>query len=185
MLKFRFFNFLPMVRAAVVAFLMSLIPLSSTAQDEAYLSLRDMVFDLETNEEFHAFVDADLPLAVIMETDIEGQTMTLVMVAEGTTSIYFSDGGGMIGGGEYDFVRAEVFQLLGMVDQFANHFSEADTRSRPSTGMAHFYVVRRTGVFRSEEFVEEDMWESGNLSALFRQAHAVIGGLREVQMAQQ
>jgi hypothetical protein len=43
--------------------------------------------------------------------------VSLVAVAKGGTSLYFSTGGGVIGGGEHDSVRAANRKLLLFVEQ--------------------------------------------------------------------
>jgi hypothetical protein len=39
-----------------------------------------------------------VPLGVLMETGYDSATVTLFALSDGTTSLYFSNGGGVIGG---------------------------------------------------------------------------------------
>lgn len=58
---------------------------------------------------------------VIMETGYSEALVSLVVFAEGTTSIYFGNGGGAIGAGEHQPVRAAGRKLL---IQAAEHLSQ-------------------------------------------------------------
>jgi hypothetical protein len=65
---------------------------------EIYMSLRQQIFDLpKTNSDFG---QSDR-WAILMETGLADACYTLVAVADGSASLYFSNGGGIIGGGEH------------------------------------------------------------------------------------
>lgn len=51
----------------------------------------------------------------MMEMRMGNADVSLVAVAEGSTSLYFSNGGGIIGGGEHERVRAANRKLLGVI----------------------------------------------------------------------
>jgi len=53
----------------------------------------------------------------MMEMRIGAADVSLVVVAEGSTSLYFSTGGGVIGGGEHESVRAANRKLLGVIEK--------------------------------------------------------------------
>jgi hypothetical protein len=61
---------------------------------------------------------ADLPhvWGAMMEMRVGKAVVSLVAVAEGSTSLYFSTGGGVIGGGEHESVRAASRKLLAFVE---------------------------------------------------------------------
>jgi hypothetical protein len=69
--------------------------------------------------DFGLVPSTDLPhvWAVMMEMRIGKADVSLVTVAEGSTSLYFSTGGGIIGGGEHDSVRAVNRKLLVFVER--------------------------------------------------------------------
>jgi hypothetical protein len=63
-----------------------------------YQDLRRQVLRLTPDQLGEAFADAPI-LALVMETGYPEAVATLVGVADGTTSLYFSNGGGFIGAG--------------------------------------------------------------------------------------
>ena len=56
--------------------------------------------------------------AAIIEMRVGDATASVVTVVDGTTSLYLSTGGGVIGGGEHESVRAAGRKLLSAVEDF-------------------------------------------------------------------
>lgn len=69
--------------------------------------------------DIHMSPSEDLPhvWAALMEWKMGENTVTLAAVADGTTSLYFSNGGGIIGGGEHDKVRVAARKFLVVMDK--------------------------------------------------------------------
>jgi hypothetical protein len=73
---------------------------ASQPHAEVYESLRRQVLQLTPDQLGDAFADAPI-LALLMETGYPGAVATLVGVADGASSLYFSNGGGFIGAGTH------------------------------------------------------------------------------------
>jgi hypothetical protein len=145
---------------------------------EIYADLREQVLAL-TPADLGADAAAG-PLAALMETGYPEAVATLVAVADGTTSLYFSNGGGMIGGGEHPQVREAARRWLDAVGDALGALSPADDVPLPEEGMTQFVVVTAKGR-RAESAVEDDLGEGRHeLSPLFHAAHDVITELRLV-----
>lgn len=118
--------------------------------------------------------------AIVMETGFPEGSFTLSSVADGSTSLYFSSGGGIIGGGEHERVRkASSYFLSG-----AQHFSEKGQKvtifPKPAAGKVIFYFLTFEGV-RSYTASEDDFGNQKNeLSDLFFAAQNVITELRKI-----
>lgn len=118
--------------------------------------------------------------AVMMETGYPEAVMTLVAIADGTVSFYFSNGGGIIGVGEHEGPRKASMELIASSQDFLEEATITKTFPLPSMGKTRFYFLTLQGV-RTVEFKEDDL---GNnklpLSTLFYKAQEVITQARIV-----
>ena len=71
---------------------------------------------------------------VVMETGYPEAVATLVVFGDGTTSLYFSNGGGMVGAGEHDVVRAASKLLLSSAEAHLNGFAVVAETPLPEVG---------------------------------------------------
>lgn len=145
---------------------------------EIYLSLRQQIFDLpKTNANFG---QTDR-WAILMETGLEDACYTLVAVSDGSASLYFSNGGGIIGGGQHPEGAAAAKAFLELSRKFDSHLSRSTERPLPRPGMTRFYIVRKDDVLTGE-FKEDDL---GNgrlpLSLLFHKGHELITVIRTIE----
>jgi hypothetical protein len=115
---------------------------------------------------------------VLMETGYPEAVATLATFAEGSTSLYFSNGGGIIGAGEHLTVRDASKRLLMVADRFYSHLEPATETPMPGLGRVRFYIHGFDGL-RTAEADENDLgYERHPLSPVFHQAHDVIGHIR-------
>lgn len=145
--------------------------------EDVYLGLRDNVLGLTPSQ-----ISNDGPvLAVLMETGYSAAVVTLVAVADGTVSLYFSNGGGIIGSGEYPQVRAVG---LDMIKEAADHLPtlvKADSHSLPRESYTSFYVVTTSGAY-TQSVLEDDLGnERHALSPLFFAGHKLIAYIRAAE----
>lgn len=143
-------------------------------QAEIYRDLRARALAVNSD---HA-VPLDGALAVLMETGYPEAVASLVAVADGTASLYFSNGGGIIGAGAYDEVAAEALALLRSAQAHQALLTEARTFPLPQEGHTRFTMVSETGVF-SAEAPEVLLGNEGHaLSPVFHQGHKLIAYIR-------
>jgi len=117
---------------------------------------------------------------VLMETGYPEAAATLVALADGTASLYFSSGGGVIGGGPHPSVNAAARHLVEVSARHASELSPTTKFPLPDTGDVTFYVLTTNGVLQGGAR-EEILGNGGHsLSEMFLAAHDVIAGLREV-----
>ena len=144
--------------------------------------LRSMVLNLNPND--IGVTQEDFPQAVValvMETGFPEGSFTLSVVADGSTSLYFSNGGGIIGGGEHENVREASGHLISAAQQFYQKAQKVILFPKPEAGMVIFYFITFDGV-RSYSALEDDLGnEKDELSDLFFVAHNVITELRKVE----
>ena len=114
-----------------------------------------------------------------METGYPEAVASLVTITDGTTSLYFSTGGGIIGAGDHVSVREAADTFIAAADASVNAFVPASEHPFPSTGRVRFYVRTFDGLLTAEAD-EEDLGENRHhLSPLFHLGHAVIAAVRE------
>jgi hypothetical protein len=83
-----------------------------------------------------------------------GGFATVVVLADGTTSLYTSVGGGTIGAGAHEPVAAATRRLLDVVDSQLALFARADDGALPEAGSVRFHVLGFTGSLAAD--VSED-----------------------------
>jgi hypothetical protein len=147
---------------------------------EAVRSLRQHVLTVSAAElGLGPTADRTQVWGVIMETGYPEAVATLVVLGDGTTSLYFSNGGGVIGAGEHDAVRAAGEILLSSAEEYLDGFIVVTATPFPGVGQVRFYLRTFIGTL-SAEANEEDLGEGRHtLSPLFHAAHSVIAAVRE------
>jgi hypothetical protein len=148
---------------------------------EAYLGLREQVLGL-TPDQLGDAISGDAPvLALLMETGYPEAVATLVAVADGSTSLYFSNGGGFIGGGTHATVAEASRRWLEAAPTFLPELPIVTDPPLPSEGMTQFVAVTAEGL-RGLVAPEEDLGEGRHgLSPLFYDGQDVITQIRLVQ----
>jgi hypothetical protein len=122
---------------------------------------------------------------VLMELGYPEAVATLVVLGEGTTSLYISTGGGIIGAGEHPPVRAAAEKLLAATEAHLAGFQPAGETPLPQTGRVRFYVRTFDGILGAEAD-EQDLGHGRHkLSPVFHAGHAVITEMRLASEEQQ
>jgi hypothetical protein len=117
----------------------------------------------------------------MMEMVISQTWVTLVCIADGTVSIYFGTGGGIIGAGEHDSVRHAARECLKKSEEILKYFKKFDPAHIQNEGKIKFHVLTYDGI-RSDE-VETNEIESKKhfLYELYYSAQNVITEVRSVE----
>ena len=155
---------------------------AQTSPSEMSKELRTMVLNLRASD--IGINKDDYPLkvwGVVMETGVDEGYYTLVSLADGSTSLYFSNGGGIIGAGEHVEVKKVSHQFLAVANQSVEHAVSTESFPTPENGQTIFYFLTFDGVktySAPEQMLGE---EKDKLSNLFHAAHAVIAEVRQVK----
>ena len=143
---------------------------------DVYDGLRKQIFELKA-EQLGAPTNQAV-LAVVMETGYPEAVATLVAVMDGAASLYFSNGGGIIGAGENPEPNAAARRLVAKAAEFQSACTLTKEFPLPQKASTRFYIITQQGVFTSE--VKED--DLGNnrhrMSPLFHTAHELITQIR-------
>ena len=116
---------------------------------------------------------------ILMEFCVEQATVTLLVMADKTISLYFSNGGGVIGAGEHREVALAGSRLIQIANRLHRGFRPVTDFPLPNSGSVQFYVLTFQGVAGAK--ARERELEEGHhpLSALFVEGHEVIAAIRE------
>jgi hypothetical protein len=149
---------------------------------EIYANLRNQVFKIKPKE-IGILQTGETPnvWGVLMETGYPEAVITLVSLADGTTSLYFSNGGGMIGGGDHAPVARSTKAFVATAEKYYKQMNLTKVFPLPTVGRVKFYVLTFSGVLTSD--VDENKLGDGKhaLSPLFYSGQDVIAQFRKVQ----
>lgn len=120
------------------------------------------------------------PFLVLMDMGYDKAVVSVVATQSGDASIYFSSGGGIIGGGAHENVRRAALNLVSESAKYLEGLTKANQFSSPANGNVRFFVRTPEAVLVSPD-VSESRLGSGNdlLSPLFYAAQDVITQLRQ------
>jgi len=151
-------------------------------QGNVMLELRQMALNLKPEEIGLTKLNYSKQVfGIIFETTYANGSFSLVVLADGTASLYFNTGGGIIGAGQHESVRKASANLLAGANQFYSNAKIATTFPTPEIGNTTFYFLTYGGVLRYNAKEIELGEGRDKLSDLFHAAHYVISELREVQ----
>lgn len=167
----------------ILSALASLFGAKSSAAEyevaDAYIGLRGMVFKTAPSQLALKPAPSEV-WAVLMETGYPDAVMTLLAISDGTVSIYFSNGGGIIGLGQHDGPERVSKSFLAMAQQFLAKAKPTREQPLPAPSLTRFYLLTGDGVYFAEG-KEEDMGEGRHQFApLFHKAHELITEIRLV-----
>jgi hypothetical protein len=114
----------------------------------------------------------------LLELGYPQAVATLAVFADGTASLYVSTGGGVIGAGEHDSVRAAARAFLAAMNAHLDNLSAAAETPLPEQGRARFYARTNDGTRTAEADMTELSREDHPLAPVYRAGHAVIAEMR-------
>ena len=127
----------------------------------------------------------DLPRVwgVLMEMGFPDGAATIVSLADGTTSLYTSEGGGVIGGGEHAPVAAASRRFLVEAEGTETGLSPAESTNvdLPPAGIVSFVVLGYSGTQIGAADEDELASMQHPLSHLYAAGQDVITALREAE----
>ena len=146
---------------------------------DIYTDLRNQALQLKPEPIGQNVADESAVYAVLIETGYPEAVATLIAVADGTASLYFSNGGGIIGGGEHESVRKVSGEFMTLAQQFVSHSTLTETFPLPRKNNVRSYLVTRGGVYTFEALEDDLGYGRHPCSALFHKGHELITAIRE------
>ena len=146
---------------------------------DIYLGLRQQALSISRTALGFPPPPQDAPAwGLLMETGYPNGTATLLSLSDGSASLYFSGGGGVIGGQGHEAVRKAASAFVFLAGSMHDKMSRTDKFPLPQTGRTIFYVFTDNGTLTADAIESELGGGLHSLSALFHAGHAVITELR-------
>jgi len=117
---------------------------------------------------------------LLMETGYPGLTVTLVAVADGTVSLYFSNGGATLGLGALPGPQRAAEALLQAAPEFLAACRPTTDHPLPGTGNTRFYLLTFDGVFTAEAGEDDLGYNRHPLSPLFHLAYRLLAEVQPI-----
>ena len=115
---------------------------------------------------------------VMMEIGMGGAVVSVVSLAEGTTSMYFSSGGGIIGTGQHEEVALASRMFISAAERCLEAIPQSIACPMPAQGNVRFHLLTFDG-YRSIETVESDIQKTAHpLYHLYESGQWVITKVR-------
>lgn len=148
---------------------------------EVYMGLRNQILTLEPTQVDITVNEVNLVFAILMETGYEQAVVTLSVVADGTVSLYFSHGGGILGLGGHEGPKKVGLGFIAFAKDYLPYVQPTKQYPLPDNGETIFYFITTNGILTSKA-KEKDFGNNKNkLSPLFHKGHEVISEARLVE----
>ena len=152
-----------------------------------YMDLRQMVFHTDAGSLGPRRPDTrDHIWGMVIETGYPDAVATTIVLADGTMSLYFSSGGGLVGLGDHEHLADAGQRLLGLASLLRSNFDEATDFPLPRRGRTRTYLMAYSGVV-AVEFSLEAPWKEPALLALGERVQELFAMIRMLadQIAEQ
>ena len=143
---------------------------------DVYCGLRDQILRLPSECVSTGFSGT---VGALMETGHQGAVATLVVLADGTTSLYLSNGGGIIGAGVHVPVAEASSAFLQAAERDTALMQRTVAYPLPRLKHTCFYVLTTSGSWTAESLAQDLGNNRLPLSPLFHLSHAVITAVRQ------
>lgn len=116
-----------------------------------YAGLRQQILDLKPSPELKAAMQDHPVYAGIVDMDMGNSIVTLACVADGTTSLYFSTGGGQLGLGQaHEAVRTATTAFLASSEQVLDKMTPTKTFPLPTRKKHIVYLITEDTIYSQE-----------------------------------
>lgn len=150
---------------------------------EIFYKMRNQALNLEPEDiGVHPTKGLKHVYGILMEIGHPEGVVTLIVLADGTVSLYYENGGGLIGAGGETDVHKAAEDFLKVVEDHHRHFSEAHVGKLPEDGQVLFYVLTyRRGILTGEAMENKLGDKTHGLTEVFFAGHNVISELRKIE----
>ncbi len=148
-------------------------------QADSYPELRNKI--LTTKPQQLGLTHDNYPHTVwgaAMETGYSHGTVTLVGLCDGTASLYFSSGGGILGAGQHPGPNKAAAVLVQTANDYTSACLPVTQFPYPRQGETRFYLLTFTGVISATALENELGQHRHPLSPLFYAAQTLITQIR-------
>ncbi len=136
--------------------------------------LRNNIFKLKIEDIGLTHSAAPLVWGVMMELGYQDVVVSLVVMADGSCSVYLTDGTGIVGCGLYSEVRQAAANMLSIAQRMVPQCHSTVAFPLPTESRAQFYLLTSQGVLNAEA-ARYDLDEGAtDLAELYYAGHTII-----------
>lgn len=148
-------------------------------KENTYTGLRKQALEIKVTPNIEQAMAGHPVYAAVVDMDMKNAVVTLVCVVDGSTSLYFSNGGGQLGLGQAsaDIYKATV-AFLHSAEQVIDKLPMATDYSLPTRGLHRVYLLTKDGAYFQEydmKVVNEMPKEQQFLNFLYQNVLSAIG----------
>ncbi len=149
------------------------------SKNNPYSDLRNMALNATLEQ-----IGVQLPenqtkiYGVIMDWDVGEGIATLVAFKSGDASLYFSSGGGMIGGSGHESIKKAANEFINKAENFLNKTTKTQVTPLPEKSGINFYFLTNKGKFVSKESMKNLEDSSSDWLDLFEEGNKLITEIR-------
>jgi hypothetical protein len=136
---------------------------------EVYLGLRNIALTSEIQES-----DQNKPYAVLMEFHRPNGVVTLASFSAGDTSLYFSNGGGILGSGTTESVASTSKTFVKDSANYIQYGEKVTEFPHPKKEEVLFYIRTKEGVYLAKDTLENIEKGKSQLTKLYSSGNIVI-----------
>ena len=147
-----------------------------------YVGLRDTILNLDPKTAgIDPTSDTGRAWGLVMDWSVGDAVATIVSLADGTTSLYLSTGGGSIGAGEHEAPAAASIRAVRAAEGMIDDFPTSDDAPLPGAGRTALTLLTHAGLRRIEE--DNSAFERGT-SRFTPVANAMQEVIHEIQLTE-
>jgi hypothetical protein len=149
-----------------------------------YTGLRDGILNLDpASVGIHQTQDTPNVWGLVMDWTLHGAVATIVSLADGTTSLYLSTGGGSIGAGEHEAPAAASIRALRLAESMVDDFPRASDSPVPVQGRTALTLLTFSGLRRFEDDNAAFEHDSSKLSPVANAMQEVVHEIHQAEAA--
>ena len=118
---------------------------------------------------------------LVMDWSLDDAVATVVSLADGTTSLYLSTGGGSIGAGEHPAAAAASITAIRLAESMVDEFTPATESPVPDRGRTALTLLTFSGIRRFEDDTAEFERGSSRLAPVANAMQDVIAEIRQAE----
>ena len=142
---------------------------------DVYDELRGRVFNFDPNSiNIENFAKETGIYGFVMESGYSNGISSLVIIADGTVSLYFSNGGAMIGSGSNENIGEKSIELMKFISSYKDKFEISDSNPIVRKKNVRFYLLTYDGLLTKEVPQRDLGYNKHELSPVFHKTHELL-----------
>ena len=151
-------------------------------KENPYDGLRRMAFETTPEQLGLSLSSAKtIVYGIVMDWDVKNGTASIISFLSGDASIYFSSGGGIIGGGTHENVKIIAKQFVEKAQQMLDKAIKTEQTPLPDKNKVVFYLLTNKGVYSGQDNLENFRNQTSIWLGLFLIGNEVINELRSIK----